>query len=246
MDKEPQKFASVQKYCTRCGSFNTKFKYLNNGKATQPRYKCQDCKNYFQGINHNRKTPMKYLKPKHQDPHELQGLFKVCHFCGAKNKATFKFYNNKSKCGLTQPCFQCLNCRKHFQMYFEGGQLLPSKGKRAPQSPQASTSICEEDVGYKQQVKSSITANDETLNEDNYMRAKQTLNDDREYFYTNEMQVLDTTPISPHGEYYTKEIEAAETNDLCMWAPGYDGTQDAPWSFNQSLDANLAGLVQES
>ena len=134
MAKEPQEFANIQKCCIRFGSFNTKFKYLNNGKATQPRYQCHDCKNYFQVINQNRKTPMKYLKPKHQDPHELQGLFKMCPFpsCGAKNKAMFKYYNNKSKCGPTQPHFQCLKCCKQFQMYFEGGQLLFSKGKRAP------------------------------------------------------------------------------------------------------------------
>ena len=240
MAKEPQEFASVQKHCTRCGSSNTKFKYLNNGKITQPRYQCQNCKSYFQVINHNRKTLKKYLKPKHKDSHELQGLFKVCTSpsCGVQNNATFKYYNNKSKCGSTQLCFKCLSCGKEFQMYFEGGQLLPNKHKKTPPSPQTSTSTCEQRVGYKQQTNSFSNIQEDTLSEINNVKVNLAFNNDNEYFNTQETTTLDTTLNSFYGEYlYIEEMEAPETNLIQFYnisndpsigcASGYDVTQDA-------------------
>ena len=269
MAKEPQEFASVQKHCTRCGSSNTKFKYLNNGKITQPRYRCQDCKNYFQVINHNRKTPMKYLKPKHKDPHELQGLFKVCSSpsCGARNNATFKYYNNKAKCGLTQPRFKCLSCSKEFQMSFEGGQLLPSNHKKKSPNPQASTSTCEQGVGYEQQIDSFSNIQNGTLSETNNMKVDLPFNNGGEYFNIQETKALDTTLNPFYGEYlYIEELEASETSPIQFYnvsndpsircAHGYGITQDAKSSFNQiqdeewslnqsSFDANVAGFVKD-
>ena len=259
MAKEPQEFASVQKCCTRCGSSNTKFKYLNNGKITQPRYRCQDCKSYFQVINHNRKTPTKYLKPKHKDPHELQGLLKVCSSpsCGAQNNATFKYYNNKSKCGLTQPRFKCLSCGKDFQMSFEGGQLLPSKHKKAPPSPQASTSTYEQGVGYEQQTNSFFNIQDGTLSETNNVEVDLAFNNGGEYFNTQETKALDTTLNPFYGEYlYIEELETPKTSPIQFHnisndpsigcASGYDITQDPHLSFNQSsFDANVASFAKD-
>ena len=73
-------------------------------------------------------------------------------------------------------------------MHFEGGKLLPSKGKKAPQSPQASTYIYEDDVGYEQQTNSSFNIDNGTLSETNYVEADQALNNGGEYFYTKEMR----------------------------------------------------------
>ena len=63
-------------------------------------------------------------------------------------------------------------------------------------------------------------------------------------------------PNSLCGQYYTEEMEAAETtsnppynvlNDPCVgWAPSYDVIQDAYWSFNQSFDPNHPDLVEDS
>lgn len=44
---EPKDLVGVPKECPRCKSKYVKFKYFNNKKATQPRYQCLSCKDFF-------------------------------------------------------------------------------------------------------------------------------------------------------------------------------------------------------
>ena len=182
----------------------------------------------------------------------------LCSFpsCDAQKNAVFKYYNNKSKCGSTQPCFKCLNCDDEFQMYFEGGQFLPSKRKKAPPSPQASTSTCGQDVRYEQQTNSSSNTNNGILSETNNVEVDLAFNNGSEYFYPQEMKALNTTLIPFNGKYfYIKEMEAPKTtpiqfhnisNDPSLGCiSGSIVTQDAEWSFNQTFVANVEGFVKD-
>ena len=52
-------------------------------------------------------------------------------------------------------------------MYFEGGQLFPSKHKKGTTESQASTSNHGQDVKYEQQTNSYLYTNNGTLSETN-------------------------------------------------------------------------------
>lgn len=46
--QEPQKFVGLKKECPNCHSEDAEFKYLNNKKEDQPRYKCLQCQQLYQ------------------------------------------------------------------------------------------------------------------------------------------------------------------------------------------------------
>lgn len=46
--QEPERFVCLKKECPYCHSDNAEFKYLNNRKEDQPRYKCLNCKQLYQ------------------------------------------------------------------------------------------------------------------------------------------------------------------------------------------------------
>ena len=151
-------------------------------------------------------------------------------------------------------------------MYFEGGQLIPNKHKKVPPSPQASTSTCEQGVGYEQQTNSFSNIQDGALIETNNVKVDLAFNNGGEYFNTQETMTFDTTLNPFYGEYlYIEEMKAPETsliqvhnvsNDPFIGcASDYDITQDvvssfnqiqdAEWSFNQSsFVANVAGFTK--
>jgi transposase-like protein len=118
---EPEVFASLVKCCNFCGSMNSTFAYLNNGKHDQPRYRCKDCRHLFAIIYHNRPQGKKYTKERGKDPKELQDLPRQCPRCGAAD-TPFMFYNNKS---LLQPRFNCTGCNEEFSM------RLVTRGKQS-------------------------------------------------------------------------------------------------------------------
>ncbi|KAG0586169.1 hypothetical protein KC19_2G069600 [Ceratodon purpureus] len=149
-------------FCLHCRSNNVKFKYYNNGKEDQHRFKCLNCNVWFTWEDHNRPKPKHYKKVRNQDPVEFQGQRTQCNKCFVVNNARFKFYNNKKKYGETQPRFKCLSCCKSFQMHLKEGILVPVKskiklGKKAPEvigpciAPVAA-GPCERDVRNVEQV----------------------------------------------------------------------------------------------
>ncbi|KAG0623831.1 hypothetical protein M758_3G205400 [Ceratodon purpureus] len=122
--------ADQKVHCVHCGSSNLKFKFLNNKKPDQHRYKCLNCEAIFTWEDHHRPKPKHYKKVRNQDPVEIQGQRTQCNKCFAVNNARFMFYNNKQKCGETQPRFLCLSCKTFFQMHLKDGVLLASKKSR--------------------------------------------------------------------------------------------------------------------
>lgn len=56
--KEPLQFVQREKICPHCSSRNAKFKFCNNGKVEQPRYKCRDCGKMFQFNSKRVKQPL--------------------------------------------------------------------------------------------------------------------------------------------------------------------------------------------
>ncbi|KAG0587026.1 hypothetical protein KC19_2G135000 [Ceratodon purpureus] len=121
-------------HCVHCGSSNLKFKFLNNKKPDQHRYKCLNCEAIFTWEDHKRPKPKHYKKVRNEDPVEIQGQRTQCNKCFAVNNARFKFYNNKKKYGETQPRFRCLSCKNYFQMHLKDGVLVAIK-TRSKKSP---------------------------------------------------------------------------------------------------------------
>jgi transposase-like protein len=108
----------LEEDCKRCYHCKAKspansFKYYNNKKLEQPRYKCSNCKRFFTLGLHGRPQGRTYTKKRNQDPPEVLDLPRDCPHCGVANNAAFKYWNNKS---MWHPRFKCLSCGKQFQM----------------------------------------------------------------------------------------------------------------------------------
>lgn len=239
------------KHCV-CGSSNVKYKYLNNKKAEQPRYRCMDCKKMFTVGDHNRPKPGHYTKTRNKDPDEFRGLDTQCAYCFVVNLAKFKYYNNKPKYGKTQPRFVCLACDRQFQMRFEGNKLVcgktkPGKAKpdtgetkpgktkwsrTAPQSAQATTSASEYDVVDAEHVYEFSNTEDETFFE---------ASDPMEHsdgLYTEEMEAATTIP------FHVPNVDAASASDYAV--TGHAGQSDQVFYTNDQVfcDALQAPVEQ--
>lgn len=129
--------------CPHCESLNTKFRFFNNHKENQPRYKCKDCGLTFtkngkvrkrsklmhvheqeeqvlvmtQNIAHEETTEFEGLSPPNtwQRTLELDKLGSCLH-CGSMD-IKFRYFNNKKQ---SQARYLCRNCHKTFT---RGGKL---------------------------------------------------------------------------------------------------------------------------
>jgi len=133
--QEPPHLVGVDKVCRFCLSTRAVFKYLNNGREDQPRYRCLDCKEYFQfpgkrlgprrrNYGHNNTEDTNSLSNAREatsmasvgkqrgkrpplEPAPLVGLLKPCPVCGNLN-TKFLYLN------MGQPRYECSYCQHSF------------------------------------------------------------------------------------------------------------------------------------
>ena len=137
---EPAMYVGVTKTCPFCSSTNAEFKFLNNKKMEQPRYKCLGCTKLF---THNpnssrKKHPQGYSKiaakrsggsSSNNDDGaatvpELPNTATVSclnPMCGEVGTSKFLFFNNGK---LTQPRYKCGSCNTTFT---HGGRLSSNR-----------------------------------------------------------------------------------------------------------------------
>lgn len=138
---EPAVYVGVTKTCPFCSSVEVEYKFLNNNKIEQPRYRCVECKKLFtyNPGSRRKRHPQGYLKIASNDV-ASQGLpdnaTVMClnPSCGKVGTSRFLFYNNGK---VTQPRYKCSDCDTTFT---HGGRL---SSKRIRQDlPMADVRVC--------------------------------------------------------------------------------------------------------
>lgn len=122
--KEPDVYKAVTKTCPFCSSVDVEFKFLNNNKFEQPRYKCLVCKKLFtyNPSSRRKRHPQGYLKIASNDvaAQSLPDNATVMCLnpsCGKLGTSRFLFYNNGK---VEQPRYKCGACDTTFT---HGGRL---------------------------------------------------------------------------------------------------------------------------
>ena len=128
---EPAVYVGVTKTCPFCSSVDVEFKFLNNNKEEQPRYRCVQCKKLFtyNPGSRRRRHPKGYLKIASSDlaSQKLPDNATVSCLnpsCGKVGNSRFLFFNNGK---VTQPRYKCGDCGTTFT---HGGRLSVKRKRR--------------------------------------------------------------------------------------------------------------------
>lgn len=225
---EPAVYVGVTKTCPFCSSIDVEYKFLNNNKIEQPRYRCAVCKKLFtyNPSSRRKRHPQGYLKIASNDV-AAQGLpdnaTVMClnPSCGRVGTSRFLFYNNGK---VSQPRYKCGACDTTFT---HGGRLSLKRIRQDLPPMEADVRVCstaEELVRLKRKFGESVQdvggENNERLNvrraDDSTCGIEATAQQPKILRNTKKIHLLNNNRFSGDDED-DKPTRFTKTLELCSW-----------------------------